>query len=89
MLGAHDLTECPSGCPPRTSGLLVCPQLTPRVSARSAWLARPLPQPLMDHAAAEAEALSSLGRRLREELGREGALQALATATAELSVWML
>ena len=43
----------------------------------------------MDHAAAEAEALSALGRRLREELGREGALQALATATAELSVWML
>ena len=54
----------------------------------SAWLARPLPQPLLDQAAAEAAALSAMGLKLREEMGRDGVLQPLATAQAEMAAWL-
>jgi len=53
----------------------------------SAWLARPLPPQLLDQAAAEAAALSAMGSKLREEIGRDGALQPLATAQ-EMTAWL-
>ena len=52
------------------------------------WLSRPLSEPLLAQAAAEAEALSTLGHVLREEMGREGVLQPLVKAQAEMAAWL-